>query len=251
MRLHFLGTGTPIGLGSRLQSCIALETDRSLVLLDFGMTAQVALDRAGIAPERVDAIVISHLHGDHFGGLPLLLLNDALRGSDRPLLVAGPPSTAERVREALAVFGWSRAWERSQEYVRFVTLEPGVPADIADLTVQAFAVPHNPLTEPTALRIQHEGITIAYSGDTGWTPTLLEVAADADLFICAVWDFSATDDASFLDYATLARERANFTCKRVILTHLGPEMLEHAQVALSDGFEVASDGLSLVLDRTH
>jgi ribonuclease BN (tRNA processing enzyme) len=211
----------------------------------------VALARAGVEPERIDAILISHLHGDHFGGVPLLLLDAAVRKwppRERPVSIAGPPGTADRVREALEVAGWSAAWTRAQQaaLVEFVTLPERQATAIAGLTVTCFAVPHQPATAPTALRIEWDGTTIGYSGDAGWSDALLEVAADADLFICGVWSFS-THDPTFLDYRTLVQQRRRLTCKRLILTHLGPDMLAHLDEVAGDGVELAADGLTLSL----
>ena len=130
--------------------------------------------------------------------------------------------------------------------MEFVTLHDRQPTAIAGLSVTCFAVPHNPATAPTALRIEWDGTTIGYSGDAGWTPALLEVAADADLFICGVWSF-ATPDPTFLDYRTLVEHRRDLTCKRLILTHLGPEMLAHLDDLAADAVEIAEDGLTLSL----
>lgn len=212
----------------------------------------VALARAGVAPESIDAILISHLHGDHFGGVPLLLLDAAVRGwhrpRERPLIVAGPEGCADRVRESLEVSGWTGAWTYAREasLVEFVTLQEREPASIAGLSVTCSGVPHNPATNPTALRLAFDGTTIAYSGDAGWTPALLDVAADADLFICGVWSF-ATPDPTFLDYRTLVAHRGELTCRRLVLTHLGPEMLAHLDDVSADAAEIAHDGLTLTL----
>lgn len=85
------------------------------------------------------------------------------------------------------------------------------------------------------------GATIGYSGDAGWSDALEELADGADLFICGVWSFDAVDPG-FLDLTTLLRNRDRLRCKRLILTHLGPSMLEHlAEVPV----EVAADGLSI------
>jgi ribonuclease BN (tRNA processing enzyme) len=242
--VQFLGSGTPLGQGGRLQACILVSNGDTRVLLDCGGTSMVALARAGVEPESIDAILISHLHADHFGGVRLLLLDAAVRPVPRahPLCIAGPPETSERVREALVVSGWSAAWETSR--VEFVALHDRQPTAIAGLSVTSFAVPHNPATAPTALRIVWDGITIGYSGDAGWTPALRDVAASADLFICGVWSFSTTDP-TFLDYRTLVAQRSGLSCKRLILTHLGPEMLAHLDDVMADAVEIAEDGLTL------
>jgi ribonuclease BN (tRNA processing enzyme) len=251
VRVQFLGTGTPLGQQGRLQACILLTTnDDTRVLLDCGMTALVGLARAGVELESLDALVISHLHGDHFGGLPLVVLESALgtspgpaRGAGRPLRILGPDGLADRVRQALDVFGWSGAWAAAQQRLEFVTLQDRQPVRVAGLDVTAYKVPHNPSTAPTALRVAYGGKTIAYSGDSGWSDALVEVAAGADVFICGVWSFD-TVDPEFLDYATLRQHRAELTCRRLILTHLGPSALEHVQKLSAKDVEIAADGFA-------
>jgi ribonuclease BN (tRNA processing enzyme) len=104
-------------------------------------------------------------------------------------------------------------------------------------------VVHNPATAPTGLRLRVHGKTIGYSGDAGWSEALVEIARGSDQFICGVWWFD-TPDPTFLDLATLVRQRDRLDCRRIILTHLGPSMLAHlAEVP----FEVATDGLTIEL----
>jgi len=238
--IRFLGTGTPLGLHGLHQSCVLVETHDRKLLIDCGMTALVSLGRIGMHPAELDAVIISHLHGDHFGGLPLLLLDATLRGRVRPLTVAGPAATRERVARALDFFGWTSA---RLDAATFVPLTPGVTASVAASAVTVIEVTHNPATAPTGLRLATDGVTIGYSGDAGWSDALVEIARGVDLFICGVWSFD-TPDASFLDLATLVQNRHRLDCRRLILTHLGPSMLEHlSEVPL----EVARDGLTIQL----
>jgi len=252
MQVQILGSGTPLGLGGRLQACILVQTaDERRVLLDCGMTALVSLARAGIAPETLDAIVISHLHGDHFGGLPLVLLEHVLHSHARrrtPLTIAGPADLPRQVQRALDVHGWPSVWERSQRLgkTRFVSLAARVPLDLAGLEVTALEVPHDPATAATALRVRADNVLLAYSGDAGWSPSLVEAAAGADLFICGVWSRD-TPDPTFLDYASLLAHRHELTCGRLLLTHLGPSLLEQPPTSAADGLEWAADGLVLSL----
>jgi ribonuclease BN (tRNA processing enzyme) len=217
-----------------------VETDSARILLDCGMTAFVSLARAGVDADSLDAVLLSHLHGDHFGGLPLLVLDATIRGRTRPLTLAGPAATRERLQQALDVFGWTSA---RVDLAEFVSLAPRIPVDLGVCAVTAFPVAHNPATAPSGLRLYVGGLTIGYSGDAGWCEALEEVADGADLFVCGVLSFD-TADPTFLDLTTLLRNRDRLRCKRLILTHLGPSMLEHlAEVPI----EVATDGLTIEL----
>jgi ribonuclease BN (tRNA processing enzyme) len=204
------------------------------------MTALASLARFGVDPADIDAVLISHLHGDHFGGVPLLLLDAALRRRSRPLAIAGPARTREHVEQALETFGWGDA---GLDAATFTPLAPGVAVEIAGCEVSPFEVTHYPETAPLGLRLLADGETLGYSGDAGWSTALVDIARGADLFICGVWWFD-TPDATFLDLATLLRNQHLLTCRRIVLTHLGPTMLEHlSQVPL----EVVSDGSTIHL----
>jgi len=76
MRLHILGCGDAFGSGGRQQSAYLVEASDRLFLLDCGPTALLAMKHAGFDPRLLDAIILSHLHGDHFGGVPFFYLDD-------------------------------------------------------------------------------------------------------------------------------------------------------------------------------
>src|SRR5574337_1259903 len=105
MRLTIVGSGDAFGSGGRLNTCFLLETTKATLLLDCGASALPALKGQGIDPNRVDGIILSHLHGDHFGGLPFFLLDGQfLSRREKPLLIAGPPSSRTRIDAALEAF---------------------------------------------------------------------------------------------------------------------------------------------------
>src|SRR5205085_1319112 len=110
----------------------------------------------------------------------------ALRGRSRPLTIAGPAGTRERVTRVLELFTWTSA---AIDAATFVALEPRVPAAIAGCDVTVFEVAHNPATTPTGLRVAVDGATIGYTGDAGWSDALVEIARGVDLLICGVWSF--------------------------------------------------------------
>src|SRR5262245_4166128 len=97
MRLQFLGSGDAFGSGCRFNTCFHLErASHGNVLIDCGASSMVAIRKWQVDPNAISTVLVSHLHGDHFGGLPFFLL-DAQLVSRRtaPLLVAGRPAFAD------------------------------------------------------------------------------------------------------------------------------------------------------------
>ena len=105
MRLTIVGSGDAFGSGGRFNTCFWLQTAKATLLVDCGASSPVALKARGLDHGNVDGIILSHLHGDHFGALPFLLLDAQLVSRrERPLTIAGPPSSRARIEAALEVF---------------------------------------------------------------------------------------------------------------------------------------------------
>lgn len=243
MEITFLGSGDAFGSGGRLQACTSLRAAGVHALLDCGSTSLVAMRRAGVDPGSVDAVLVSHFHEDHFGGLPLLVLEAQFTKRTRPLVIAGPPGIAERAAEQMEVA--FRGSSRTPQRFEITYRELGAaPTRIGPLEVTAAPVAHTPGSEAVALRVTADGRTLAYSGDTEWTPALAEIAAGADLFIAEAYSFEKTIPFH-LSYRALIEHRSELRAKRIVLTHLGPETLAR-QGDLT--LEHASDGMSLRIE---
>jgi ribonuclease BN (tRNA processing enzyme) len=243
VKVRFLGSGDAFGSGGRFQTCIHLEAGASQLLLDCGASSLIAMRRFGVDPQAIDAVILSHLHGDHFGGVPFLILDGQFNRRTRPLVVAGPPGVEQRVREAMEVFfpGSTRI-ERKFE-TRFLELGDRVAVPIGPVSVTGFEVSHASGAPPFALRVVGEGKVVTYSGDTEWTESLIDAVSGADLFIAEAL-FYDKRIKYHLDLATLLRNRTRLDCRRLVLTHMGRDML-----ARLGGLEVeaAADGQELVV----
>src|SRR5256886_11967041 len=152
MRVRFLGSGDAFGSGGRFQTCIHAQAAGAQVLLDCGATSLVAMRRFGVDPQAIDAVVLSHLHGDHFGGVPFLILDAQFKRRTRPLTLAGPPGVEARVRATMEVlFPGSTAVER-RFVTRFVELADRLPQGLGPFTVTPFPVVHASGAPSFALR---------------------------------------------------------------------------------------------------
>jgi ribonuclease BN (tRNA processing enzyme) len=241
LRLQFIGCGDAFGSGGRLNTCFHLVGREVNALIDCGASSLVALNRYAIHTDAIDTILITHFHADHFGGIPFLMLNARyVTHRQRPLTIAGPPGLED----------W---YERVMEtaYAASMTIPPQFALTLRELTiaqrqefgalaVTPFHVVHDDRAGPClALRIEAEGKVITYSGDTEWTPALIEAAHAADLFICECYTYERPV-AGHLSLTTLTEHFDEIGAKRIILTHLGAHMLGHRDQAT---YPIAEDGL--------
>lgn len=242
--VQFLGSGDAFGSGGRFQTCLYVRSEAARFLVDCGASSLIAMKRFGVSSGEIDFVLLTHLHGDHFGGIPFFVLDAQLVDKrTRRLVVAGPPGTKKRVADAQELMfpGSSRMALRFP--LDIVELAPGRPQALEGITVTPYVVEHPSGDPPLALRIECDGRVIAYSGDTAWTPALLPVARDADVFIAEAYTFD-TQMKIHLDYQTLVARLHELGPKRLVVTHMSAEML--ARVGALDG-EFAEDGKTIVV----
>ena len=202
MRLTIIGCGDAFGAGGQLQTSFHVTSNNTTFLIDCGVTTLIGMNRLGLATNDVDMVCVSHLHGDHFGGLPFLVLDGQFSRRTTPLVVAGPPGVRDRVERTMEVLFPGSSQVQRRFAVEYVELQERAPVTVVGATVTGFPVVHASGAPPFALRVQYGGRTIVYSGDTQWTETLIEAARDADCFVCEAYTFDRVLPFH-LDYATV------------------------------------------------
>jgi ribonuclease BN (tRNA processing enzyme) len=142
-QIVFVGSGDAFGSGGRRQTCIGLTGDDQFMLVGCGTTSVLGRKTMGLDPNLVSAVVISHLYGDHFGGLPFLILDGQFSGRTQPLLVAGPPGTRDRLTQAMELLfpGSSQIRRRFEVKVRELALDSS-PQPLGAATVRGWEVDH-------------------------------------------------------------------------------------------------------------
>lgn len=243
MKLTVIGSGDAFGSGGRFNTCFLIAANGKTLALDFGASSLVAMKARGVDPTSIDGILLSHLHGDHFGGLPFLLLDyQFLNQRERPFAVAGPPGTRERLDAACEVF-FPRSSKNKWRYPLEVSeVTPGVPDEFLGFAVSTTEVVHFSGAPSTAVRLATGGKTLAYSGDTQWVDALLGVASGADLYITECYDY-ARELTGHMNWTTLTSKLPLLKARKIMLTHMNPSMLAKVGEAKAAGVLVAEDGL--------
>ncbi len=238
--VRFVGSGDSFGSGGRFQTCILVDAGGRRFALDFGASSLVALAQQGIAHNSIDAILLTHLHGDHCGGVPFLLM-DAMLGAkrERPLYVAGPRELRYRMFLMQEILFPGMHVMKPKFDLHWIELQPGVATDVGGLSVTAREVRHTWQTNPTAVRVEAGGKVVAYTGDGEFGEGMAQIARGADLLVCESY-FYQKPIKWHLNYPDVVAHKEDFGAKRIILTHMSREMLAHADQVPE---ECAHDGL--------
>jgi len=244
MRLRFVGCGDALGSGGRFNTCFHVTGKRANFLIDCGASSLVALKHCGIVREAIDIILITHFHGDHFAGLPFLLLDAQFTRRSRPLVVAGPEGIEMRLAQAMEALFEHSSKTKQKFDLSVVTLKAEETKDLGTLQVTPFPVVHGESGGPfLAYRIEAEGRIITYSADTEWTETLVPAARNADLFICEAYYYDRIVK-NHLSLKTLEEHLPRIAPKKLVLTHMSDDMLARAP---SLSYTAASDGMTIEL----
>jgi ribonuclease BN (tRNA processing enzyme) len=240
--LKVIGCGDAFGSGGRMNTCFFVRTPSTQFLIDCGATTLVGLKEHGITTDNIDLIAITHFHGDHFGGLPFLILDAVSNGRTKPLTIVSPPGCKEKLLELIQLFyPGSTIIENLQ--INFKEYKAYEPIITEHVTFLAYPAIHAESSLPHGLRINTANKIISYSGDTEWTNELIELAKNADLFICECNSYKS-NLKGHLNYQTLQTNISLLSYKKVLLTHFNEEMLNNLDKIEMD---CATDGKTIIL----
>jgi ribonuclease BN (tRNA processing enzyme) len=230
MKLHVIGSADAFNSSGRGHSCYVLQSPGAArLMVDFGPTALAGLRQAGVPPEAIDGITFTHLHGDHIGGFPFLLI-DALFNAPRrrELPILGPLRTRECL-EALLDASYDDMKQRMPQLpVSIAELAPGETREFLGYQVSAYAADHmQPPHRPLCLRVSDaHGKSVAFSGDTRMCPGLFEAADGAGLLVaeCTRLAHPAGQHCTWDEWQAELRDMRRLRARALMLTHLGADV---------------------------
>lgn len=226
--IEVLGCGDAFASGGSFNTCYYVRSPSYGFLIDCGATSLLALKKNKLRTSDIDLIIISHFHGDHFGGLPFFILDASVQGRSKPLTIISPPGCEEKLKQAVDLLypGSSDIFDKFP--INFVSYDAYDEIFVGPVKLCAFPVVHTEPTKPHGLRITFEERIIGFSGDTSWTDELLRISENADLFICEC-NFYETEGKGHLNYSTIKAKRSSMSCKKIWLSHFGEEMIENIE----------------------
>jgi ribonuclease BN (tRNA processing enzyme) len=134
--------------------------------------------------------------------------------------------------------------KKIREKVKWIVLDPGESIKVAGVKLSTIRSPHTKPDISLSLKIEVNGKTFVFSGDSGWNEELIDFSAGANLLLCECTYFESDHLRFHMNYPELARNRDRFHVGRMILTHLGRETINHtADIQIEMGF----DGMKLEL----
>lgn len=242
MELRVLGCGDAFGNGGRNNTSFLVSKGRERVLLDCGASTLIRLKHESISLDEVDTIVISHFHGDHYGGIPFILISALFeKPRTKPLNIVGPRKVREKVLALQEAMYEGTADKLAMLDLRFHEYREGDRLKVGEIEITAFEVEHAPQSNPHGFRISWKEKKIGFSGDTSWTDKLYDIADNTDLFICEC-NFMKNVNFGHLSYQEISRIQKRLNTKQIWLSHMNEEVFWSQDVRmnrLKDGLKIS------------
>ena len=254
LRLLCLGSSDAFNSGGRANSCYWVDDADGSYLIDCGPTTTQALKREAqqLSLASLDTIYVTHLHGDHINGLPVLLLElNFGQKRQRPLKIIGPPTTQARLKMLCEVSYPTMLTALISYEIEFQEHPLDFEGMLGHRQLKSIAALHDPTAYPTSLRItDSSGHALVFSGDTGWNPKLIDLSAQVDIFVLEC-SYATSLFSGHVSLDEIIKVRSRLTPTQLILTHLGVESRAAALNIQDDlNVHVADDGAKWLIGST-
>ena len=223
MKIHFLGVGEACDPERFNTSLLVVSGSNShYILLDCGFTTPHRYFADCFDPNQLDALWVSHFHGDHFFGVPLLLLRFWEMGRDKPLLLVGPCGLREKIEMALEL-AYPSFLAKLRYALQYRELEDGGSVQAAGFLWQVAAMEHS---QPClALRLTAGGKSVFYSGDGRPTSATASLVKGCALVVHEAYRVAGqtANHGSLAECLDLARQTG---CEKLAIVHVAHDERE-------------------------
>lgn len=236
MRITFAGVGA--AFDEHLpNTSILMESEQCSLLADCGFTSASAFWRSADDPLSLSAIYLTHFHGDHYFGVPALLLRMVEEGRTAPLTILGQEGVEDRVR-TLVDLAYRSILEKARFDLRFVECTPGNTVELNDMRL-SFAVNDHPMP-CLSLRVDTDTHSVFYSGDGRPTLETRQLADGCDLVVHESFSLEPdTPGHGTVDSSIQFAQEAG--AKEVALVHIKRDVRHRDRAALEDAIRQATD----------
>ena len=220
LSITFIGVGNAFASGCACWNGFLVN---HTILFEAPPQVLMSVQRAGVNPNDIDTVLISHHHGDHFYGLPMLMLWWKWQGRTKPVSVVGPPGTERITRDiARETFPW--LFDLPYE-LRWIDACPGEPIELPGIRISPVEVFHDDtLSICLGFACEIAGRRLGYTGDTVYCAGVEELARWSEVLVseCA----SVAGNPVHMDLTNdIPRVRALLPPRsHMILTHMDAEV---------------------------
>ena len=191
IKVTILGSGTPRVNIDRFSQSILIEHKNDKFLFDAGRGALLRLNQSRILPNEIENIFFTHLHSDHILGFSDILMTGWVYHRQKPLNIFGPPGTINFVDSTIKSFEEDiKVRSLPPESLNVENLKSNIEIIYDDftynkngLTIETFAVKHEPFTYAFGFKIFNSKYCMVISGDTTYSEQVIEKAENCDLLI--------------------------------------------------------------------
>lgn len=194
MKIIFVGTGT-MGCITRCNTSVLIDN----ILFDIGMGTVKQLERLKIYTKKLEYLVITHFHADHFLDIPNLLIGRGIRKeTENKLVIIGPKGVREKTVKLMQFThsdGNPQKYDKIEEKynIEFVELENKEEYITEDFKIQALELQHGACKPVNGYILEKDGIKLAYACDTGFCENYYKMCEECDYMLSDVTGLKSTD----------------------------------------------------------